>query len=87
MISKLFDHLPTPTDIEAKAFCGELNGVGNDSESFLNGYIYALYDQELIDTEQMFALIVANGRGTFSRNIEMPAIYCPVCGSCLTDEE
>lgn len=87
MSDKVFDHIPTPEEFEAKAFGGTLNVAGCDSASFLNGYAAALYDQDIIGKSEMRALVIANGQGTFSRHIEMPDVYCPVCGSCLTDEE
>lgn len=87
MIDKVFDHIPTPVEFEAKAFGGSLNAAGCDSASFLNGYAAALYDQGIIGASEMSVLITANCRGTFSRHIEMPDVYCPVCGSCLINEE
>lgn len=80
MSDKLFDGIPTPDEMNAKAFGGTLTMPGTDGDSYLLGYIAALYDQGLIDDNYMSRLIFAVGNGAFSRNQEFPMRECHICG-------
>lgn len=78
---RLFDRVPTPDDVYAKAFAGTLDEGGTCGDDFLLGYITALADNGLVAGDGIMSLVGAAAQGSLARDSERLADpVCPKCG-------
>lgn len=78
---RIFHGIPTPVDMYAKAFAGTLDHPGASGDDMLLGYISCLYDQGLVDGQEMAALTMAAANGSFARGVsDLSDGRCPKCG-------